>query len=247
MAPKAIKYGTYKNILNQATREVVLPDVYYNDLPQELRRMAFTVSNLSRATTIQSILDSLETAEKNGQSFDEWSAALQDTDFQSLAMAQKETVFRTNMTTQYNNGRLQVGINSETLEYLMYQATLDDATRPNHAANDGITLPINDPFWKTNTPPLGFNCRCIVLNLDAKDLEDNPLTPKDDIGDNTKPDDGFDFNVRDPEAAITKLYRDRVKLLPLAIRQVAIARLLDKNDDVSDWWKIAKKDFVKDE
>lgn len=47
--------------------------------------------------------------------------------------------------------------------YLRYSATNDGLTRPNHAALDGIILPINDPFWRTHTPPNGWNCRCEAI------------------------------------------------------------------------------------
>ena len=44
--------------------------------------------------------------------------------------------------------------------YLEYSAINDGLTREDHAAMDGIILPINHSFWKTHTPPNGWNCRC---------------------------------------------------------------------------------------
>lgn len=248
MAPKAINYGTYKQILNQTSRTTVLPDIYYDELPQEIRRMAFTVSGMTRMDAIDDVLKSFERAEAEGMDFADWADSFNVDEFERLTESHKKTVFTTNMTTQYNNGRLQVGINSDTLVYLKYQATLDDRTRPNHAAMDGITLPINDPFWLTHTPPNGYNCRCFVLNLDAKDLDDNPITPKSDINRNeVKPDEGFGTSSENPEPALTKLYRDKAKTLPQEIRSAALDRLMEKTKDQKDWWKNAKKDFVKPE
>jgi len=245
MAPKAINYGTYKQILNQASESTELPDEYYDEIPKDLRRSAFTVAGIAKMAVIASLLDSLETAEKNGTDFESWAASIDDEKFQSLNDFHKQTLYRTNMSVQYNGGRLQVGLTSDTLVYLKYQATLDDRTRPNHAACDGVTLPIDDTFWRTHTPPNGFGCRCFVLNIDAKDLQDNPLTPKSDITKAMTPDEGFSFSPIDPESEMTKIYRERAKALPPSIRAASLDRLMDKNKDQASWWKNAKKDFVK--
>lgn len=47
-----------------------------------------------------------------------------------------------------------------------YHAVLDENTRDEHAALDGLILPKDDPFWRTHYPPWEFNCRCIVTDTD---------------------------------------------------------------------------------
>ena len=42
--------------------------------------------------------------------------------------------------------------------YLQYRTAHDDKVRPEHAALDGVTLPMSDPFWETYYPPNGWNC-----------------------------------------------------------------------------------------
>lgn len=42
--------------------------------------------------------------------------------------------------------------------YLQYRTAGDDRVRPEHAAMEGITLPIDDPFWESYYPPNGWNC-----------------------------------------------------------------------------------------
>lgn len=49
--------------------------------------------------------------------------------------------------------------------YLQYRTAGDDKVRPEHAALDRITLPIDDPFWETYYPPNGWNCRCTVVQV----------------------------------------------------------------------------------
>ena len=44
----------------------------------------------------------------------------------------------------------------------------DDRVRPEHKILDGTIRPINDPFWKTHTPPLDWGCRCDIIQTDEE-------------------------------------------------------------------------------
>ena len=48
---------------------------------------------------------------------------------------------------------------------LQYRTQKDDKVRPEHAALDGVTLPMSDPFWESYYPPNGWNCRCNVVQV----------------------------------------------------------------------------------
>lgn len=66
----------------------------------------------------------------------------------------------------------------DTYPNLVYKTQLDNRVRPEHAQLNGITRPINDPFWKTHYPPNGWRCRCNVLQTDAPAKElPNDLEP----------------------------------------------------------------------
>ena len=49
--------------------------------------------------------------------------------------------------------------------HLQYRTAKDDKVRPEHAALDGVTLPMSDSFWETYYPPNGWNCRCTVVQV----------------------------------------------------------------------------------
>lgn len=49
--------------------------------------------------------------------------------------------------------------------YLKYSTVGDSLVRPQHQELDGITLPLDDPFWNSHTPPLGFKCRCTLVRV----------------------------------------------------------------------------------
>lgn len=86
------------------------------------------------------------------------------------------TIFRTNMQSAYAVGHQEkIEQHKKAAPYLMYDAIDDNRTRPEHAALDGTIRPADDPFWKNYTPPLGWNCRCSVIQLSKSELKDNGL------------------------------------------------------------------------
>lgn len=60
---------------------------------------------------------------------------------------------------------------------LQYRTAGDDKVRPEHAALDRVTLPIDDPFWRDYYPPNGWNCRCTVVQVRKSRY---PVTPHDE-------------------------------------------------------------------
>lgn len=90
-----------------------------------------------------------------------------------------ETIYRTNLQSSFNAGRMERQQKTERFRPLLeYIAVLDKRTRPSHSALDGKVVPASDPFWGDFYPPNGFNCRCRVQSLseaearrDGKDVE----------------------------------------------------------------------------
>ncbi|MES2730058.1 MAG: DUF935 family protein [Pseudomonadota bacterium] len=69
--------------------------------------------------------------------------------------------------------------------FLKYTTAGDKRVRPTHAELDGIILPVDDPFWNSHYPPLGFKCRCNVTRVPrigrtattAKELSELSIKP----------------------------------------------------------------------
>jgi len=64
----------------------------------------------------------------------------------------------------------------KALPMLKYQTAGDGKVRPEHAEWDNIVRPVNDPWWDSHMPPNGFNCRCIVEQLEAGEEPVSSLT-----------------------------------------------------------------------
>jgi SPP1 gp7 family putative phage head morphogenesis protein len=56
----------------------------------------------------------------------------------------------------------------ESQPMLTFRTAGDDAVRPEHAALEGATYPVDDPFWDIYYPPLDWGCRCDVIQGDSE-------------------------------------------------------------------------------
>lgn len=65
---------------------------------------------------------------------------------------------------------IDVQRDKKTLPLLRYVTAGDSKVRPEHAAWDGIVLPVDDPFWNNHNPPNGWNCRCETIQLEEGEV-----------------------------------------------------------------------------
>ncbi len=81
---------------------------------------------------------------------------------------QLEAIFRTQTQLAYAAGNAEILADPDIDQILWgfkYVTVGDDRVRDSHVALDGVTLPKDDPFWVTNTPPNGWACRCQVIPI----------------------------------------------------------------------------------
>lgn len=82
------------------------------------------------------------------------------------------TIFDTNLRTSYAAGRWdQIQRTSRLRPFVRYVAVQDRRTRPEHAEWHGLILRFDDPWLLSHYPPNGWNCRCTVRQLSARDVE----------------------------------------------------------------------------
>lgn len=153
---------------------------------------SFTIAATASADVVESVRKSLLEAQAKGLPFEAFQKQIEPT-LRSLGWWGKdpatgatlgtpwrlETIYRTNMQSAFNAGRMERQQKTEKFRPLLeYIAVLDSKTRPSHSALDGKVVPASDPFWGDFYPPNGFNCRCRVRSLseaearrDGKDVE----------------------------------------------------------------------------
>lgn len=152
---------------------------------------AFTAAKLADRQLMERLRASLDNMLANGGTFEMWkaqilpelraagwwgvvdNAALTGVDYPVfIGEARLRIIYDTNLRMARAAGfwkRIQEL--KEDRPFLMYTAVLDNRTRPQHRAWDGIILPVDHPWWMTHFPPNGWNCRCSVIQLSQDDLD----------------------------------------------------------------------------
>ncbi|CUV65218.1 hypothetical protein, putative prophage F protein [Sulfurovum sp. enrichment culture clone C5] len=161
----------------------------YDEIAHSSHHKAFTVAKVTKLDLLSDIHESLTKAIKEGQDFKTWKANLEPTlkqygwfgktevmnpgtgEFKKITVGSRrlKTIYDTNMRTSYAQGRYYSQMQSSA-PYLRYSAILDFRVRPEHRLLHGIILPKDDPWWDTNYPPNGWNCRCRAMTVFEDDL-----------------------------------------------------------------------------
>lgn len=161
----------------------------------------FYVAHLASVAQVEAVKNALASALEDGRSFKHWRDGLKR---DGIDLPHATTVWRTNLFNSFNNGRYQVfADDASEFPYLMYEAVDDEKTRPNHAANDGLTMRLDNDRWDGRIPPLGFNCRCLLVNLTEQEASTRAklTTPRAD-GEPDSPEWGINpFGGRRPSIA----------------------------------------------
>jgi len=169
-----------------------LPTQRWDDLKAEAHAKAFTVAKAMKLDLLNEFQSSLSGAMKDGKPFAQWKKEIEPTLAKHGWLGVKKetiadgtekvtqlgtprrlkTIFQTNIQSSYMAGRWsQIEETKSIFPYLMYDAKQDGLTRPTHRALDGKVFAVDDPFWDSQYPPNGYNCRCSVVQLRAKDLQ----------------------------------------------------------------------------
>ena len=243
------------------SRVGTLPGEFREDIPVELRNLAFTITDINSISDINLVLASLNAALDRGETFAQWQSTVDVQSFRSLSEARQRLVFRQHMNTAFNQGKLDYArANSTLVPYLRYNAIQDNAVRDSHAALDGLTRPTNDPIWDMFTPPIDFNCRCILVALSREEAElggtrvnqnegapdGTGLTPPalaETITTANPPGNGFAFNRREQVGNFTRLLRRRIRALPRNMRQVFLDRLARRTVLTRVWFDTNRELF----
>lgn len=212
-------------------------------LEKPLRFRAFTVARLAELDHIEKVRQTLVTALEKGDGFQEKWATLRETlktRGEDIAPGYFETVYRTNVQTAYNAGRLMQYQDNppRAWELLVIEddRTSDTCKGIASLIGNGRALPANHPFWKKyGFPPYHFNCRTTfraVYDTDTA-VQDIPLEKLQDTLHIQK---GFGGNPIEKESwwRITDTMKERIVKYGIADEVNACAHQVGlKNYDFS--------------
>lgn len=174
--------------------KVPIPDPEFRLLSERARQRAFFISGISRLDVLADAWGSLRRALEQGTPYAEWAAqagpALEAAWGQARPW-QTETIFRTNIQSSYSAGRWQQLSDPDVRQarpYWMYDAVLDSRTTDICRTRNGTVRPADDSWWRSNWPPLHYNCRSGVRGLTPAEAEARGLAAQ--LPD-AEPQDGF--------------------------------------------------------
>ncbi len=85
-------------------------------------------------------------------------------------------IFNTSMRSSVMAGRwVQIQKTKAAFAFLQYSAVLDNRTRKEHRAWHGIVRHVDDAFWHSHYPPNGYLCRCTVIQLSQRMVDQQGL------------------------------------------------------------------------
>ncbi|OHD80491.1 MAG: hypothetical protein A3J97_10725 [Spirochaetes bacterium RIFOXYC1_FULL_54_7] len=162
---------------------------------QEAHQAAFTVAKAMRQDILDDIRIATQQALEEGRTLQQFRAGLEPTlkakgwwgkvmvgDAGGGQVVQLgspwrlRTIYQTNLQTSYMAGRYQEqAANIDDRPYWQYVAVMDAATRPSHAAMNGLVFPADDPFWDSFYPPNDWGCRCSVRALSPDNVKERDL------------------------------------------------------------------------
>lgn len=158
----------YAEAVEYLKKRDVLKKIDYDRLSDRLKFRAFTASRISDGALLKRINDVITSNVESGDGLREFLKMTKTDVLSKVGLGNAggwywETVYRTNVQTAYNAGRM-MGY-EEDKPLALELVVIDDARTTDYCrqyAGKGFILPYDDPFWKTHIPLFHFNCRTTV-------------------------------------------------------------------------------------
>jgi SPP1 gp7 family putative phage head morphogenesis protein len=164
---------TFQEAASFMKSRVPLTKSEWKKLEPELRFRAFTVASLSEPDLIERVRQRTIAVIEKGTPLSEYWTAVTIEDLAGVSSKSPwywETVYRTNVQTAYNAGRA-AQFSKEQPEYLEFVGIEDVRQTDICRERSGTILPASHPFWKSNWPPLHFNCRSTVRSVYQEEVD----------------------------------------------------------------------------
>lgn len=163
--------------------KVILPPSQYYKIANEYKALAFTVAGYSKAEILKAFYDEIIKAMENGTTMKEFKNNMNDflanKGYEGITNFQADNIFRTNIQTAYNAGHYKQMTDPTVMKlrpYWKYVAVDDRRTRLAHRGMNGKVFRADNPIWDEWFPPNGYRCRCTVVTLSKRQVEQRGLT-----------------------------------------------------------------------
>lgn len=163
---------TFEEALEAARGRLALTPQQFERLSDDLKLHAFTVGRLTQLDMIGKVQDAyVRQLESSGLSLDDFLKDVHELDADRVGFGgYYSTVFRTNLQKDYNAGKAYQMMQDPPM-YLEFVGIDDERQSDICKARAGIILPYTDPWWDDNWPPLHYNCRSTVREVQPEEVE----------------------------------------------------------------------------
>lgn len=173
-------------------RKLLLPSFRWQDVWQEEHQRGFAVAGVMREDVLKIFRDGLDAKFATGGSLHEFKKAIKPAlaakgfwgDVEVTDPQTGETrvtrfddrrlalIYDVNVRQSYAAGQWKAfQLSKKQQPFIIYRTMEDAFVRPEHAAWDGVLLPIDHPFWQTHWPPCGWRCRCNVTAVSQRIID----------------------------------------------------------------------------
>lgn len=145
----------------------------FKNISADVFRLVFTVAGVMQMDVLVAIRALVEKAIAEGQSFEDFQAAMSADGLISAALPRSrwETIYRTNLQSAFMAARYREQVRlGERKPFWKFVAVLDRSTTAGCRDLDGKIFRYDDGFWSNNYPPRHYRCRSRVVALNDREL-----------------------------------------------------------------------------
>lgn len=170
------------------------PAFSWADVWAEEHAYKFTVAKAVELDVLNAFRSTISTAISEGQGFESWKPQIEkeltrlgwwgprmvsdptgaqpDRMVNFASDRRLKTTFWANMNSARAAGQWERAQRSKrVLPYVLYVRTTSSDPRVEHLQWVGLILPIDHPFWRTHWPPNGWQCKCQVRMISARERD----------------------------------------------------------------------------
>jgi len=235
MSVEAVFKRPFPEALDHFRDKVNIPTRRWDDLWKDQHARGFMIAGATKAELVADFRTAVDKAIADGVTLEDFRkdfdaiVAKHGWSYNGSRNWRSEVIYKTNIRTAYMAGRWAQLTDPEMtklLPFLEYRHGDSIQPRAQHLAWDGLTLPADDPWWKTHYPPNGWGCKCKVFAAGPRDLaragktvpDQAPIIKLDPAtGAPVGIGKGWDYNVGQAQAKGYRVLADKFETLPEGI------------------------------
>ena len=166
----------FDQALDLMKRKTISDPIDWRNSWDRANREAFWVAGITSKELLIFLHESICEAIDKGEGYEAWCKRVLPKLEGKLNPNRLRTIFTTNVFTAQSAARyIQLKHFADEDTYWQYVTVDDDRVRPAHQQLHNKVFHCEDVFWDTHYPPNGFNCRCVVVSLDADEVKKRGL------------------------------------------------------------------------